>query len=156
MLAQQDDSPQKSRGGRTRATRPIEESESYESRVGREDSVSSQGEGGVEAEEAETTGGGGGARARSRVPWHLLDELDAEKTKLRVSERRSVNRHDRVLIVKRQVTQCCEIRSGLVNRKMDRLTDVSEVSSGVSSLDGSRVRGCVRACVASVRADSEF
>lgn len=30
-------------------------------------------------------GEGGGARERSRVPWHLLDELDAEKTKLRVS-----------------------------------------------------------------------
>lgn len=153
MLAQQEDSPQTNRSGRTRATQSIEASGSYKGREGRYDDVSSQGEG---AAEVETAGGEGGARARSCVPWHLLDELDAEKTKLRVSEMSSVNRHGCVFIAAHQLIHCCEVQSCSVSREMDRRTDVPEVSSSVLIVDGCRVRERASACVASVLARNEF
>lgn len=43
-------------------------------------------------EHSRSAGQGGGAQSRSRVPWHLLDELDAEKSRLSVSYLNSIRK----------------------------------------------------------------
>lgn len=73
-MLSQEDAPVSSAGTRVGRTPSREDSRRRETGDGRMDI---DGEGGG--------GGERGARSLGRVPWHLLDELDAEKNKLRVS-----------------------------------------------------------------------